>query len=248
MKKPGFTLVELLVTLGVIGVLIAILLPTLASARRSARDVAGLSNLRQAAVSFSVYAETYGGAMPFSPPGSTFVTSPPGEGEGSSVTTGSFWDLSYYWASLFHDVAPWHEHFSTWVVHDVRRDPDRPWQGGGSEPFPGQGIPSFYYCRALYARPALWSGRASADPASLLAPVRMPDVRFPASKVFLFDGEAPLRAPEGDPPDKIAMAFVDGHAARRDRDEASDPVMPSSNDVIPATLHDTKDGAFGRDY
>lgn len=245
MKQRGFTLIELLVTIGVIGILIAILLPALAAARRSARDVVGLSNLRQLSVSFSNYAETYGGSMPFAPPGSTFRLTPMEEEGGASITTGVIWDLSYYWASLFHEVAPWREHFRTWVIADPRRDPDRPWDMG---PFGSNGVPSFYYCRSMFARPALWAGQPVSNPASLLAPVRMSDVRFTSSKVILYDGEATLRAPEGDTPTKIAMLFVDSHAARLARSDASEPIMPATGDVIPATLHDTKDGAFGRDY
>lgn len=244
MNRRGFTVVELLVSIGVIGILIAILLPALASARRSARDVVGLSNLRQAAISFSNYAQTHAGVMPFAPPGSTFQISPDGE-EAAFVATGNFWDLSYYWASLFHGIAPWHEHFSTWVIADPRRNPDRPWAAG---PSGSNGVPSFHYTRSMYARPAMWSGDAVSNIDRLRAPVRMADVRFPSSKVVLFDGEARLRAPEGDPPTKIAMLFVDSHAARHARSDASEPVMPATGDVIPATLHDTKDGAFGRDY
>lgn len=64
MRRRGFTIIELLVVIAIIAVLVGVLLPTLASARRSARSAACLSNLRQIVIVCRVYADAHRGLSP----------------------------------------------------------------------------------------------------------------------------------------------------------------------------------------
>jgi prepilin-type N-terminal cleavage/methylation domain-containing protein/prepilin-type processing-associated H-X9-DG protein len=63
-SRSGFTLVELLVVIGIIAVLLSVLLPVLGSARRRAQSVACASNTRQIYMAMAMFAHDNKGQLP----------------------------------------------------------------------------------------------------------------------------------------------------------------------------------------
>ncbi len=93
--RRAFTLVELLVVVGIIAVLVGILLPTLGRAREQANIAQCMSNLRQIGVGFELYSQLSKGQMPL--PYEKWITF----GARAYLLNGN----GRTWAGLLRDVA-----------------------------------------------------------------------------------------------------------------------------------------------
>ena len=72
--RLAFTLIELLVVIAIIALLVALLLPALASAREQGWKTACLSNLRQIGIAINTYAGDNNGRIPYGPKAPPFTS------------------------------------------------------------------------------------------------------------------------------------------------------------------------------
>lgn len=255
-RVRGFTLIELLIVIAIIGVLIAILLPALGAARRAARQLQSISNIRTIHQTFTHYADA-NRVYPFGWEGTVRHLS------WSPVYThlGFEWfEIEGNWPTLLHDVAPWPQHFQAWLSPGVNHDRFRqfwtveitPANWDKVWPFVREPeyIPSYRYSTSFIARPRVWSGDPGTVDEAFIRPTAPAGVRFPASKVMLFDDElAYLRHEDrtsDDPPRGVGLA--DGSASVRRDSEGAEPVQNRLwPEREPHIYHDTPDGVEGVD-
>ncbi|MEA2735700.1 MAG: hypothetical protein QOE14_2151 [Humisphaera sp.] len=103
-RAKAFSLIELLVVIGVIAILIGLLLPALVSARRQAATVSCSANLRELANAFALYAHDNKGFYPVArwqmPPGASFE---PGIS-------------NLYWSDFIAPYVTKHARFNKWLT------------------------------------------------------------------------------------------------------------------------------------
>jgi len=247
--RRAFTILELLAVVGVIGVLLAILLPALSGARVSAGRTVMLSNLRGIGVIFEAYTQVYDNYYPFHNAADWYVLHPPDEMEGVMLNDGRPWGMRVWWGSAFHHVAPWREHYRSWLNIGREVNERAPWIGLPNQPT--SGIVSYYYSTSFMARPETWPApgdRVPGDGFQFQAGVRAAEVSSPSGKALCFDSDRAYLQRAAREDDPRGVLGVDGAVSLRHDRDAVAPVQNVLDDRSPAVYHDAPGGVRGRDF
>jgi len=240
----AFTLIELLVSIGIISILIGLLLPALSGAKIRASEVKVLSELRQIGVSMQLYVEDAGGLYPYFPPNTPHLIGPPEDPMGITyVGNDDPWSMAYMWVTLMHRVAPWQEHYASWI--GVGRESGRlPWLDPDAEPDNGWLIPGYRMSNSFVASPGTWSDNGVAR----IQSIRAGQVRYPSAKVIFYDGARAYLRGDDRSQSSRGVLFADGSARGALDADAASPVQNRLKKGTPNIYHDTPMGVEGRDF
>ncbi len=241
-RTSAFTLIETVLVIGIIALLVVLLLPSLGKVRQGAQDAVSLSNMRQHAGVFSMYASDWDDYSPY--PVDPQATLNVFRG-GGVVVEAEYFDVTELWqfalADAYYDGAV----FSHAFVHPADR-------------LRGTSI-TYRMTSSYLAHPRYWVNIPDRD-TSLWGGVRVTQTRYPADKAWLIefnplhDFLIPLGLGAAGASRKgVGLAFVDGHAERLDGPELTTPLYHGDGIVDQGFrrigifgMH-TPDGARGRD-
>ncbi|MFO0859669.1 MAG: type II secretion system protein [Phycisphaerales bacterium] len=249
--KRAFSLIELLVAVGVIGILIALSVPALRGVRADSLKTVSLSNVRSILVLFDMYADRYKGQYPVIWEGKQYPMPCP------NMSAGAYrWETLYRWPAVIHEFMDWEHGRAIFLAPRARRESE----SLGNVTATGCGDPPSYdYSQTFFARPEIWAPRTEGNFPALdpkwLSPTYQSDVLHPSRKVILWDWEMPyLSRPRKmagiDLAEPTAVQFTDGHGEFRAPAAATPPVRSDfAGTRRPVQrLHNTENGVRGIDF
>ena len=250
-SRRGFSLIEALVAIGVIGVLIALSAPMLHDARRAVGQAVSLANLAGIGRTFEGYLAQGDGVYPVALEG---VTHPVSFNGRLGFGAGDRWPTTWLWPAVIREFAPWEAHIHTWASpgsNKARRAIEEEWE---------HFMPDYWFSNSFIASPYLWTPAGAEEapdaPHRVLQRVRAAHVAFPSSKVMHHDVTTAYNRRAGPPlpgglrDQPTPMLFADGHAAANNPLDAAEafPNPLNGSGWKAMRLQNTPRGVHGHDF
>ncbi len=198
-KILGLTLIELLVTVSIIGILASMALPVIAKAKSTARRISCLNNLRQWGIGVQLFTLDQKGLLPLD-----------GAGSGLSTKSGWYVDLPKLLGVTEYRSRPWRTNALAPVEKSIWICPENPRRSNGNN--------LFHYSLNRHVNGS-GAGRQ----------VRLTSIPFPSETIYLFDNgkKSPVAGPNNLHTNLHSnggqVLFLDGGARLLEAENAVDP-------------------------
>ncbi|MCA3004738.1 MAG: type II secretion system protein [bacterium] len=199
-SRSGLTLVELLVTIGVIGLIVALTIVGMRHVGTQSKVPSDLGKMQAIGAGFSLYNQDFQEAFPLFTTIGSFSTEL--RGEGLPPQKVSYFEAASTWhivlARPYFSAPPTSDIFfpSSNRVADYARRPKRT---------------TFLYPCAFIARPEFWRPETRMVDTPQLGATRTSEVAFPSAKALIVRGPVP-NAPAPVLPEFTPVLFTDGSA------------------------------------
>lgn len=200
-RTSGFTLLETILVVAIVGIVVAMTLPSLSIVRLKGREIASQAQIRSHASMMLLYATDHRDAWPaytYADATSSIIRF---DG-GSNYTSIGYFQMNNYWPVALADAY----YDGRWADKSFRSPARRP----GSD-----GYHDYYYPCVFIASPEYWNAATRSLPPSQLRGTRVSDVTFPDRKILLLDEQTRSIAWLDNPKQKVVTAQTDGRATSR---------------------------------
>jgi len=263
---PAFTLVELLVVIGIIAVLIGVLLPALNKARAQSQSVACLSNMRQLGQALTMFSQEHKGFLPKAWFNARPKATAPGVGPGGRDGQTQDYQASDAWGYRF-PMYGWDYVLLRYVnnnkqVFACQSDTDYQLRGVADFGLPADQLPDKPDADDI---PASYRINTSDIPDKAFTAIKISQLRKPAQSIVLLEG-AHAPPPSTEPFHHVARweddqsgtvgpktkknvawdrhagkrsnyVFADGHAESMNYDDTWKPIGPNPWSPTPSLFY-----------